>query len=122
MFTGSTPLSEILKSEYREPDGFHKVSLRSLGGQRILSQVCHAPQTTFRYCPALDLLALAASSTTVEAYRLNGEKVLQIKVSGLHDVSGTEPAITSLAWRADGMLLLDPVRSHGLECILPNKC
>ena len=105
MLPGSTPLSELLKSAFHESDAIQRSSLRSLGGPRILSQPCHAPQTTFKFCPALDLLALAASKTTVEVYRLNGEKVFQIKVSGLHDVSGTESAITSLAWRSDGMLL-----------------
>ena len=65
-----------------------------------LLRPCHRPETTFTYSPTHHLIALAASKTTVEIYRSNGERVYEIGIAGV-----SECEVVAIVWKEDGRSL-----------------
>ena len=63
--------------------------------EKAVSHPIH--RNTFRYCPTMDLLALATEEEQVFIYRLNGQRVF----SAAH--RGSVKKICQLDWKPDGM-------------------
>lgn len=83
-----------LRDEQKIGPKLHSLSFKSL------AIPCYLPESTLRYSPTLDLVALVTHPSALEVHRLNGEKVFEVKVAGGGMFDAAE--VYAVAWRTDG--------------------